>query len=259
MTRHWQDNAAEFGALSKQGYGVRLAVLAACSVQKNKGNPVHKKDAGAGAPARGSSKVSARSFAREAGVADTTVNVHLAAWDKMVKAGWDLDRANLTPQDAETLTVSKRFIEEFDALPKGGNAAKADKLGISPSAARIVNSSSKALATAIKADPKTARAAKAAIREVETAEAEEALRDRGIEPDLGPKQVTPDGMDLFVEAQRIASRLQGYRNDVKALMTRAEPDQRPGLIKVLADEYIKMGMLLSSYGGVPDDISALEV
>lgn len=33
MNRTWKDNAVEFGSLTKQGYGVRLAVLVACSVE----------------------------------------------------------------------------------------------------------------------------------------------------------------------------------------------------------------------------------
>jgi hypothetical protein len=160
MVRTWHDNAREFRALSKQGYGVRLALLVACSVEAGS----------AGRPARnsrssGDSKVSMGAFAREAGVHESTVARYLTAWDKMVAAGWDVPRSELSPAMADVVDLPETFVAEFDAMPKGGHVAKADELGISPGAAAIVNSSAAALAAAIKADPATAAVAREAVLE----------------------------------------------------------------------------------------------
>jgi hypothetical protein len=120
----------------------------------------------------------------------------------------------------------------------------------------------KAVTAAIKADPATLKVAEKAIKEVETQKAIEGLAAKGIDVNMPPATVTSVGMDLQVEAMRIAQRLRYYRSDVKQLMKRAEPDQYAMLLDVLAPEYHFMGMLLASYGempAVPDDLAALEV
>ena len=147
-SRSWEDNAHEFKALSKQGYDVRLGVLVACSVGAGEG------------------QTTAAQFASQAGCSTHTVTRYQTAWDKMVKAGWDVPRDRLTPAmaDVESL-VPPEFIAEWDALPKGGHAGLADRLGISPGAAAIVNSSEENLKAAVLASPKVARAAEQALLE----------------------------------------------------------------------------------------------
>jgi hypothetical protein len=195
--RTWKDNAREFEALSKQGYGVRLALLAACSVAPADG-----------CLSRDGEKVTIRQFAEAAGVSKDTVARYVIAWDKMVVAGWDVDRAALTP-------------------------AMSDVLGISPGAAAIVNSSATALAAAIKADPETARVASETVldrpealvaaasdrqlNQVSEAMLQRTLRDAGMPP-AGPrstpgdprpewaKQVTRIGLDAH-EVTQMVSRL----------------------------------------------------
>jgi hypothetical protein len=220
--RTWKDNAREFEALSKQGYGVRLALLAACSVAPADG-----------CLSRDGEKVTIRQFAEAAGVSKDTVARYVIAWDKMVVAGWDVDRAALTPAMSDVLKLPPGFVEEFDALPKGGHVAKADELGISPGAAAIVNSSATALAAAIKADPETARVASETVldrpealvaaasdrqlNQVSEAMLQRTLRDAGMPP-AGPrstpgdprpewaKQVTRIGLDAH-EVTQMVSRL----------------------------------------------------
>ena len=97
MKRTSQDNAKEFGALTSQGFGVRLAVLVACSVEKQDIQGRHAKV--------GMTKMTPAAFATEAGVSRQTVSNYLDKWDRMVAAGWDMARENLTPGDADPTTI----------------------------------------------------------------------------------------------------------------------------------------------------------
>jgi len=143
------DNAHEFGALTKQGYGVRLAVLVACSVD----TPGRGKK-----PSPASGKITVDSFAAQASVARSTVQAHLDKWDRMIAAGWDLSRDGLNPNDADALALPDEFVTEFDALATRGAS------GLTGKEADIAKNTG-AMARAIKADPKVAAAALAAVRE----------------------------------------------------------------------------------------------
>jgi len=123
--RTWQDNAHEYGALTKQGKDVRLALLVACSVRNN----------GKGGNARtriGSEKTTMAEFAREALGRDTArerVSRHLQVWERMAQAGAVPSAAEMTPTDAVEFgevieTVQEEFSAEFARLtgerPTGG-------------------------------------------------------------------------------------------------------------------------------------------
>jgi hypothetical protein len=83
MTRTWEDNALEFGALTKQGRDARLALLVACSVEKGKG----QSERGSRHNNRYDEKVSAQAFAEAAGTSAPRVLRHLDAWDRIAAAG----------------------------------------------------------------------------------------------------------------------------------------------------------------------------
>ena len=153
MKRTAQDNAREFGRITKQGYGVHLAVLVACSVEAQQG----KRPTSATLP-----KLSQAAFAAEAGVSPRTVANYLDKWDRMVAAGWDVDRQNLTPDDVDTLQLSDKFVAEFDALAvrDGGTTEN----GLTGKAADIAKNT-QAMKAAIIADPKVAAAALDAVTE----------------------------------------------------------------------------------------------
>jgi hypothetical protein len=123
MTRTWQDNAHEFGALTRQGKDVRLALLVACSVEKGKGN--------GGSQTLPNGKVSAVVFSREALNTANANRVlrHLAAWNKMHAAGHVPAANTLDPTDADTFgevseEVQAAFAEAFTSMtserPTGG-------------------------------------------------------------------------------------------------------------------------------------------
>lgn len=109
MTRTWQDNAREFGALTRQGKDVRLALLVACSVVKGRGGPR--------TVANATVKVSAREFGEYAlGSGDAAKRVlrHLDAWDRMAELAAVPTSSTLTPADAETFgEVSEEVQEQF--------------------------------------------------------------------------------------------------------------------------------------------------
>lgn len=109
MTRTWEDNAREFGALIKQGKDPRLALLVACSVERDDGN-------GNRSERNTSGKVSARRFT-ELALGTTNPNRvlrHLDAWDRLAKAKDVPLAASLKPTDAETLVMSDEAITKFD-------------------------------------------------------------------------------------------------------------------------------------------------
>jgi hypothetical protein len=128
MTRTWQDNAHEFGALTKQGKDFRLALLVACSVERGRPGPKAIDPNGSI-----STKVDAKSFAEVAlGIRKSDrVLRHLDAWNKMAEALPDQVPVadTLTPVDAETFgevseEVQDKFAEVFtsitDEKPTGG-------------------------------------------------------------------------------------------------------------------------------------------
>jgi hypothetical protein len=119
--RTWEDNAKEFGALSRQGKDMRLAVLVACSVEKGAGQ-------GARQPLSDRKEVRGKASAAEFGRVGTTtaqrVLRHLTAWNKLAREGLVKAAAELKPNDATTIEVSdeaiERFDEVFDATDSGG-------------------------------------------------------------------------------------------------------------------------------------------
>lgn len=156
MTRTVQDNATEFGRITKQGQDVHLALLVACSVEKGTaGRPRNHR------VRDDSQKVSAQEFARAAGSTADRVLRHLAAWDRMVENGWsNVDRDMLIPADVDTIEITDKFVTEFNI---GGLDSKgAGKLGLSQKAADI-RSNKAAMQQAIIADPDVAAAALKAI------------------------------------------------------------------------------------------------
>ena len=121
--RHtWEDNAAEFGALSKQGTDLRLAALVACSVEKGNGQ-------GRRQPRREHDevKVSAKEFGRRADTTADRVLRHLVAWQTLADQGLVMDPPNLAPGDvnADALFLAsvdacrEKFAEVYDASDAG--------------------------------------------------------------------------------------------------------------------------------------------
>lgn len=112
-TRTWQDNAAEFGALTKQGVDVRLAALIACSVKKGTRGGVN--------PRSGIDKATIVAFATQAGTGQDRIKRHLEAWDKCAHQGRCKPSADLTPDDVNTTEVptQEQFASVFDATGSG--------------------------------------------------------------------------------------------------------------------------------------------
>ncbi len=106
--RGWEDNAREFGALIRQGKDVRLALLVACSVEKDQGRG-NRLD-------RAESKVSATAFAREAGTSKDRIVRHLEAWGRLFELELVRPAQDLTPADAETYAVSEAALEAFPGV-----------------------------------------------------------------------------------------------------------------------------------------------
>jgi hypothetical protein len=123
--RTWQDNAAEFGALVKQGKDVRLALLVACSVEPGKGNGGDRRSSDFQAREHvpdPSEKASMGDFARLALGAETArdrVSRHFKVWERMAAANTEVPAAEtLVPNDAATFgevseKVQELFAEEF--------------------------------------------------------------------------------------------------------------------------------------------------
>ena len=178
MKRTAHDNAREFGRINQQGFGVHLALLAACSIDDTGtgGRPV----AGNRAPAR-SSKMSVRAFATEAGVAESAIREHLKKWDKMVAAGWaNMNRTKLVPDDVDVIDMTAKFIKEFDALTEERPSTR--HLSLSK------------MAEAIKEDPKVAQAAYKAVVESEH-------RDAGHVSRVNKPPTTKEGREMVAELQ----------------------------------------------------------
>ena len=96
MVRTWEDNAREFGALSKQGVDVRLAVLVACSVEKSP----HGGDRKSSNSRNLIEKVTATRFAEAAGTSVPRVLRHLDAWNRASDLNHCPAADELSPADA---------------------------------------------------------------------------------------------------------------------------------------------------------------
>ncbi len=114
-TRTWQDNAAEFEALNKQGKSLRLAVLVACSVEKGMSNGRPRKTS---AIAEVSAKVSMAEFARAAGTQDDRVKRHLVAWNKLAEQfpGELPTSDELTPASANSIDLDNEQLTAWDNM-----------------------------------------------------------------------------------------------------------------------------------------------
>jgi hypothetical protein len=105
VTRTAEDNAIEFGVLSKQGKDLRLALLVACSVEKvGQGK-------GAVAPF-----LDATAFAKKAGTDKNRVLRHLEAWDRFAKKVKLPLAAKLTPDDATDLEITEAQAEVWETI-----------------------------------------------------------------------------------------------------------------------------------------------
>lgn len=111
-TRTWQDNAAEFEALNKQGKSLRLAVLVACSVER--GTTAHRSHVANATRV----KVSMREFAEEAKTAADRVSRHLAAWNKLAdQFPGELPTSDeLTPADANSIDLDNEQLRAWDKI-----------------------------------------------------------------------------------------------------------------------------------------------
>jgi hypothetical protein len=106
--RSAEENAREFGALSRQGKDVRLALLVACSVEKDQGRG-NRLD-------RAESKVSATAFAREAGTSKDRIVRHLEAWERLFELELVRPAQDLVPADAEGYDVSEAAVAAFSGV-----------------------------------------------------------------------------------------------------------------------------------------------
>jgi len=212
VQRTWEDNAQEFGALTRQGKDMRLALLVACSVEKR---------GGAGKPEssdRTITKVGASVFAKTAGTTANRVKRHLAAWNKLAERDLVNPASELKPEDALTYEVSEAAIEAFDevfdASSSGGRPrASADEVGAGlkkPEFRGKVIESVKKLPPAVRAeivtsitDKETAKALQETLEGQEASEdiseanfdhttKERALRPRGPEDKRTPAQILAD-------------------------------------------------------------------
>src|SRR4029453_17684332 len=119
MSRTWQDNAAEFAALDV-GEGWPFARLVACSVERGAGQ-------GSTKPRNDRYKVSADTFAREAGTSAPRVLRYLETWHKASRRGWVPAASTLTPDMAHTIMDPEQpwFSKDgglYDATKAGGPA-----------------------------------------------------------------------------------------------------------------------------------------
>ncbi len=117
-TRTWQDNAAEFEALNKQGKSLRLAVLVACSVEKGSGGPT--------VATATVSKVTMRTFAEKAGTDAARISRHLTAWNKLAEQfpGELPTSDELTPADANSIDLDNEQLCAWDNLKLTGGTDK---------------------------------------------------------------------------------------------------------------------------------------
>lgn len=146
MSRSAEDNAVEFGVLSKQGKDLRLALLAACSVEKGtRGGDRRSKPNQA-------LKMDATAFGKVAGTKHDRVLRHLEAWDRFAKLAKLPLAAKLWPEDAVTLVITTEQAEVFEdkdfALDEKNRGTR-----VTPTS----------VAAAVKANPQVAAAATQAL------------------------------------------------------------------------------------------------
>lgn len=136
MTRTWQDNAHEFGALTRQGKDIRLALLVACSVERGTGQGARtqpRRD-------RAEVKISATEFARQGGTNKDRILRHLDAWDRLAQLSHVPPAAELGPDDVDTVRLpyaaTALFIAPFhdDATGEQTGVFDASKSGGRPRA-----------------------------------------------------------------------------------------------------------------------------
>lgn len=181
-TRTATQNAEEFGALTKQGKDVRLALLVACSVEKGtRGGDRAKND-------RSLPKLDAAAFAAVAGTSGPRVLRHLTAWNKFAKLTGLPVAADLVPTDALRLDITEDqaliFEDEVSLDSKnGGNVSQKEK---------DIAGNTKAMAGAIRNNPKVRQAAAAALQgTVEATEiaAQVMLDPKNVEVVIGNRDV----------------------------------------------------------------------
>lgn len=119
MSRTWEDNAREFGALTKQGVDVRLALLVACSVEKGKGQG-ERTDLVANTTKSG--KTSGKEFGRASETTADRILRHLDAWDKAAAAGLCQPSHELSPSDADDPNLAAPEADEFADVYNATNA-----------------------------------------------------------------------------------------------------------------------------------------
>jgi len=109
MARTWEDNAQEFGALTRQGKDVRLALLAACSV-------VNRGRGRKSAVALLGDKVDATTFAARSGTTKDRVLRHLDAWNRFAPEAGLPPSTDLPPADALDLDITEKQAAQFDKV-----------------------------------------------------------------------------------------------------------------------------------------------
>ena len=113
----WEQNAVEYGALSKQGVDVRLAALVACSVQRGTGQGKKPRNV-----RNEAAKTSAQAFARKAGSTAPRILRHLDAWEQTHGLP---DPATLEPGDVNRIEVDESTEALFLTVTRELNKAKA--------------------------------------------------------------------------------------------------------------------------------------
>jgi hypothetical protein len=198
MTRTAEDNAREYGELSNEE-GWPFAVLVACSVEKgvgNGGNPSVTRVTDEG-------KISARRFAEIAGTGAPRVLRYLAAWDKAAAEGLVPPSADLAPSLVRDIELPEGPISKFYPADESGmrlfgpdrenrqqairEQARLD--GVGESKAVNIASNTKAMATAIKADPVAAEAARTALAQRPAEERAQHVRQNLADPEIADKVI----------------------------------------------------------------------
>lgn len=108
MTRTWQDNADEFGAIDRGEGGWSLAALVACSVtlQEKAGRPVSVSPE---TLTTESDKVGVNEFSSRARVSRSTVSRYLSGWTRAIENGADVPAAeDLWPADVGSFALPDR-------------------------------------------------------------------------------------------------------------------------------------------------------
>lgn len=104
------DTAAEFGALTKQGVDVRLALLVACSAfEGKKTDKINTTNVELG-------KTTLAEFAGKATTSDRRISRHLAAWNRAAERGWCKPASDLTPADADNPELQVPEPEDFRSV-----------------------------------------------------------------------------------------------------------------------------------------------